>query len=86
MYVTDSTSDTTNDGSMDSSNNNENAVVCVTPTDFSICKSGENLKMASSRPSINEKEYVSIFNAPKDWNTIHQYCNHALPYHLNDMR
>ena len=82
MNVTDLTGDTTDDGSVDSLNGNEMTKVCVTPTNSSR-KSRDNLKKAICLPSINEKQSVSIFNAPKDWDKINQYRNHAFPYHLN---
>ena len=83
MFVTDLTGDTTDDGSMELCNENENKVVCVTPINNTLRKSRDKLKLAIGRPSIPENHSVSIFNAPKDWNAIHQYRDHAFPYHLN---
>ena len=59
------TGDKTDDGSVDSLNGNETTIVCVTPTN-SLRKSRDNLNKSICLPSINEKQSVSIFNAPKD--------------------
>ena len=52
MFVTDLTGDTTDDGSMYLSNDNENTVICVTTTNTSLRKSRDKLKLAIGRPSI----------------------------------
>ena len=85
MYVTDLTGDTTDDGSTDLENDNENTAICVTPNKSSIRKSREKLEIAIARPSIYEKQSLSIFNAPKDWKTISQYHIHAFPYYFNNL-
>ena len=72
MFVTDLTGDTTDDGSMDLCNDTENKVVCVTPINNTLRESRDKLKLAIGLRSITTNNAISIFNAPKHWNDIHQ--------------
>ena len=83
MLVTDLTGDTIDDGSIDLSNENENIVACVTPTNPSLRQSRDKLQLAIGRPYNSTNSSVTIYNAPKDWNALHQTRANAFPYHIN---
>ena len=52
---------------------------------LSARKSREKLELVIARLSIYDKYSLIIFNLPKDWDTINQYCNAVFPYHVNNI-